>query len=210
MIPLLALALAGCGLGGPPAASTGGPAVTPTPAASSASPTSSSAVSTSASLSPLAGPSATVPASAPPEASGSPAAACFGKPAQQQFFSAIAAAVTWDVYCAVLPAGWSVEGGTYHLAAGGRMEISYLGPNGARFELQEGSFCTGGASACEPHDQVLGTAAFGDRQGELVTLGPGLALYVDPGAAAMWQAAGTALSRATFVQLCAALAKVAD
>lgn len=208
------LALAGCA---GPSATPGNPSASPSPspdATAQASATSAASASPVASevatASPVASATPVPSPTAGPGATVGPGAACFGKPAQQQFFEAIAGAVPWDVYCAVLPAGWSVEGGTWHLADGGRMQISYKGPAGARFELQEGSFCTAGLSACEPHDQILGSAAFGDRQGGLMTLGPdmGFALYVDPGQEPAWQATGVGLDQSTFVSLCAALAKV--
>lgn len=206
------LALAGCA---GPSATPGGPSASPslspdaTAQASATSAASASPVASEvATASPVASATPVPSPTAGPGATVGPAAACSGKPAQQQFFEAIAGAVPWDVYCAVLPAGWSVEGGTYHLAGGGRMEIAYDGPNGARFALEEGDFCTSGASACSPHDQQLGPAGYGDREGNLATLGPGFALYVDAGAAPMWQATGTGLDQATFVGLCAALVKV--
>jgi hypothetical protein len=149
------------------------------------------------------------------EPSGSPtpgagASACSGTVDNRTFFGHIAGQVAWNVYCAVLPPRWFVETGQFSLRDGGRMEISYKGPGGARLTLQEGSYCTEGLSACSPKDQSLGQAAFGDRSGGLVSLGPnsGFAVYVDPGQAPSWTATGTGMDQATFIALVAALYRV--
>jgi hypothetical protein len=134
--------------------------------------------------------------------------------ANKTFFQEISGTVDWDVYCAVLPARWHIDSdpskNTFSLAGGGRMQIAYVGPGGARLTLQEGSFCTEGVSACSPRDKSLGEAAFGDRTGGLVTLGPdmGFALYVDPGQAPSWALTGTGMDQATFVDLAAALHRI--
>jgi len=136
--------------------------------------------------------------------------ACSGNVSNRTFFETIAGQVDWDVYCAVLPARWNVDVGDFSLRDGGRMEVSYRGPDGARLTLQEGSFCTEGVSACSPRDKSLGEASFGDRTGGLVTLGPdmGFAVYVDPGQAPSWALTGTGMDQATFVDLAAALHRI--
>jgi len=82
-------------------------------------------------------------ASPPPTASAGagPAAACSGSADNRAFYANLAASVSWDVYCAVLPRGWSVSSGSYRLANGGKLVISYKGPSGASLTLSEGSFC---------------------------------------------------------------------
>jgi len=141
-------------------------------------------------------------------------AACTGTAANRTFFQEIAGTVDWDVYCAVLPARWHIDSdpskNTFSLAGGGRMQIAYVGPGGARLTLQQGSFCTAGVSACSPRDQTIGDASFGDRTGTLVTLGPdkGFALYVDSGQAPSWALTGTGMDQATFVALAAALHRI--
>lgn len=160
------------------------------------------------------GPAETPAASAPEASPGAAvgADACSGSAENRDFFLAAAESFSWDVYCPVLPDGWFVETGTYHLADGGRLEIAFRGPDGARIELREGAYCTAGASACSPRDHEIGPAAFGDREGTLATLGPseadGFAVYVDPGAAPSWSFTGTGMSRAAFVALAAALLRV--
>ena len=135
----------------------------------------------------------------------SAAASCTGSADTKDFFTAIAEAVGWPVYCAVLPAGWSVEAGQYRLADGGRMVIAYRTRTGGHLELREGRWCTAGASACSPHDAIVGAARFGDLSGQLETLGDDLVLYANPGQSASWTATGQGLDEATFRSLCAAL-----
>jgi hypothetical protein len=160
------------------------------------------------------------PGTATPEPTGEPspaptpgagAAACTGTVDNRTFFEHIAGQVDWDLYCAVLPPHWFVDAGEFSLRDGGRMEVTYRGPGGARLTLQEGNFCTDGVSACSPKDQSLGEASFGSRGGGLVSLGPGdgFAVYVDPGQAPSWAATGTGLDQATFVAFAAALYLVA-
>jgi hypothetical protein len=191
------------------AASAGptGPGVSQAPG-ESASPSGSSEPSPVESVAPSAGPSAD--ASASPDASGSPtpAAACAGNDQNRDFFATFAGSVTWDVYCPVLPAGWYVVSGSYRLAGIGRLEITYRGPGDVRLVVQEGGFCTDGASVCAPADSSIGPADFGDRVGELVNLGNDLVLYVDPGTEPAWQATGIGIDETNFRSICAAFSKV--
>ena len=155
----------------------------------------------------------------PPAPSETPAApttggadGCSGSAENRDFFAAAAEAFTWDVYCAVLPDGWFLETGTFRQADGGRLEVSYKGPGGARIEIAEGAWCTAGASACSPRDHEIGPGRFGDREGTLVTLGPdvadGFAVYVDPGAAPSWAISGTGMDQSSFEAIAAALHRV--
>ncbi|MBF6604744.1 MAG: hypothetical protein IVW53_04090 [Chloroflexi bacterium] len=216
-LPILAavvLVAAACGsVTAPPSVSTN-PSATPAGVAS-ASPALPGDTASPGPGSGSAGPSGS--GSPPPTASGSPvpsgadsaAAACSGSAATKDFFVAIAQAVQWPVYCAVMPTGWSIVSGSYRLANGGQMNVEYRNQSGWTFELKEGHWCTDGASACSPHDLFVGPSAFGDRQGELGSLGGGFVLYVDAGSNPSWTARGTGLDQATFSALCAALALVA-
>jgi len=78
------------------------------------------------------------------------------------------------------------------------------------FKIEEGAFCTTGGSACSPHDTSLGAAKFGDLDGGLYTLGPGLgyAIYVSAGTTHGYTATGTGMSQATFTNLAKALLTV--
>lgn len=145
-------------------------------------------------VSPSASPTAPGPSGSPSGAAG----ACSGNDKNRGFFETFASSVTWDVYCAVVPDGWFITSGSYHLRDGGQLDVVYQGPNGARLELEEGSFCTDGASACAPHDSWIGTAQFGDRSGQLASVGGGFAIYVDPGEKPAWQAVAAGLDQGTF------------
>jgi hypothetical protein len=199
------------------------PTVTP-PATGSAGPTSSNepALSPTPGPSPAPGSSITpgptpspstaglpspTPSSTPPP-NPDPAAACSGSDRNRDFYAAVAQAVDWDVYCAVLPGGWYVDQGTYRLANGGRLEIAYKGPAGARLELREGAFCSE-ADGCVPAGTEVGEAAFGDRAGTLVELADGgWAVVVDRGERISWLAVGEGLAQAEFADLVAHLARV--
>ena len=215
------LAVAACG-GATVSGSPAGP--TPTPEGSTASPSPSAEPP-----SPSARPSASARHSAVPASPSAPAptptptsahlpdqgaAACFGSLDTRDFFDAIAEAVTWPVYCAVLPTGWAVDAGagknTYALANGGRMVIGYHDGSGAHLELREGHWCTDGATACAPTAADLGPIAVGDLRGELVDLGgsDGFAVYVSPGQVPSWTITGTGLDEATFRSLVGQLALV--
>lgn len=140
------------------------------------------------------------------------AASCSGSSQTKDFFTAIAEAVQWPVYCAVLPAGWSVDrgsGNTYALANGGRMVIGYHSNAGLHLELREGHWCTDSASSCSPHDQDLGPISVGDLHGELMTLGSGgYVVYIAPGESPSWTFTGTSMDEAAFRSLVGALALV--
>jgi hypothetical protein len=146
-----------------------------------------------------------------PVASGSPggASACSGNDGNRDFFVAVARAVTWDVYCAVLPAGWFVDAGEFRLAGGGKMTIAYKGPGGARLEVREGTYCAG-VDGCIPAGPDAGTTPFGDRLARLVDAGGGAWLVVAEGGDVNWEAKGTGLDAAVVSGLAAAFAKVGE
>ena len=206
---MIGLAAASCGSPAPPGSTLASPTIpaAASPAATVASPT---VVATVLSPSPSAATSSpSFAATATPRADGGTAAAsCSGSADTKDFFAAIAEAVGWPVYCAVLPAGWSVEAGQYRLAEGGRMVIAYRTRTGGHLELREGRWCIAGASACSPHDTILGSARFGNLTGQLETLSDDLVLYVNPGQVASWTATGRGLDEATFRALCANLGLV--
>ena len=193
-----------------------------TGASASASFETSPSASASASASITASPSSAPPSqtaspnltpSATPSGPSGPASACFGSAQTKDFFTAIAEAVDWPVYCAVLPAGWGVDrgsGNTYNLANGGRVVIGYHTNSGDHLELREGHWCTTSVGACSPHDQDLGPVDLGDLHGELMTLGSGAGyvVYVDPGQMPSWTVTGTGMDEPSFRTLLANLALV--
>jgi hypothetical protein len=210
------LAAAGCGSSvAPSALATGVPASVPATISATDTPLTSvspapSAPSETTPATPEESPAATSSA-APSATAGGPdaaAAACSGSSEVKDFFVAIAQAVPWHVYCAVLPAGWSVEGGTYRLAAGGRMEMSYKTASGGHLQLREGHWCTDGPSACSPGDADLGSGPFGAETGDVKSMSGGFALYVAAGQNPSWTASATGIDEATFRQLCIHLALV--
>jgi hypothetical protein len=141
-------------------------------------------------------------------ASPGPAAGCTGTEKNQAFYASVSDAVSWTVYCPVLPAGWHVESGQYRLAGGGRMEIGYKGPSSTHFMLQEGAFC-GDPAGCMPSGTEVGPTAFGDRDGTLVAVDDGtFAVVVDLTGSASWIATGTGIDEATMRAFSAALIAV--
>jgi hypothetical protein len=122
-----------------------------------------------------------------------PAAACAGSDDNRDFYAATADAVSWPVYCPVLPAGWFVTAGQYSLADGGQMEISYRGPAGAAITLRQGVVCGGGA--CAPSGDELGDTAYGDLTGRLWDIGDGgFEVLVDAETSPSWVLTASGLS----------------
>jgi hypothetical protein len=209
---LLVAALIGCGpSAGPTATPEGSAAETPSGPPETIPPEPSA--SAEPTDEPVATPSETIPAeSNDPSPSGSAgtgaAAACSGSDQNRLFFEEAASTLNWTVYCAVLPSGWFVDTGGYRQAGGGRLEIAYRGPGGARLELREGAFCTDG-SGCVPSGTEAGEASFGDKTGTLISTDDGgWALVVDAGAAISWLAVGRGVDEAAFRAITAALSAV--
>jgi hypothetical protein len=113
--------------------------------------------------------------------------------------------VSWDVYCPVLPKGWYVESGRL---SSGVLTIAYKTSAGLRLELKQGNYCTGTADTCGPMDSLIGTAMYGDREGQLGRLSGNLVLYVNPGVQPSWQAVGIGLQESTFTSFTGAFVKV--
>jgi len=132
---------------------------------------------------------------------------CSGTVDDAGFFKAASSTAKYDVYCAVLPAGWTVESHSDPQAADTLLTVIYRGPGGETLELFEGNSCTVGKGVlCAPGNS-LGTAMFGDREGMLVSEPPGAdyGLFVAPGEAQSWRATGKGMSLETFKALSAAL-----
>jgi hypothetical protein len=143
------------------------PSTSPAPSSASPAPSGSVAPSPAASTSPA--------ASATPTPSPAGADECSGNDDNQEFFDGAADGLPFDVYCAVLPDGWSVAGGEWRDA---RLEIEYRGPGGASLLLRQGRFC-GDIPECLPDGRDVGPAAFGDREGRLLELDDRFAIVVD-------------------------------
>jgi hypothetical protein len=137
------------------------------------------------------------------------AAACTGNDSNREFFALLAGSVDWPVYCAVLPGRWFVDTGEYSLRNGGRLDISYKGPGGARLRLQEGAFCGDGATGCLPSGSDAGSATFGDMDGTLVALDDGTyAIVVGDGQPLAWVASIAGTDEAAAREIGAALTQV--
>lgn len=140
-------------------------------------------------------------------------AICFGSDDTRSFFRAFAQDVSWPVYCAVLPTGWSVVDGTYHLANGGRLTIIYRRrSDDARITLDEGSVCAV-TDPCVPAGDGLGSIPFGDRQGDFSGSPVGAsepavnyAAVVDQTENPAWVLTGTGISAKDFKVIAAKLA----
>lgn len=157
--------------------------------------------------SPTPAPTSTSAPTARPTGTASPAAACTGSAENRAFYASVAEDVAWDVYCPVLPAGWFVDAGNFRLAGGGRLEIAYKGPAGARLEIRQGSYCRGDDD-CIPTGPDAGTASFGGRPARLVDVGDGRWLVVAEGGDVNWEARSSGLGRDVAVSLAAAFARV--
>ena len=200
---LAILVLASCTTSTSPGTATG----SPSPSAGAASP------SVGPLDSPSIGPVITEAPTDTPGASPSPppsadTPACSGSDKNRAFFAKAALSLAWPVYCAVLPAGWSLEIGTYRMANGGELEVSYNGPGDAHIAMVEGNACAGFGSdinACAPRDTLIGAAAFGNATGELGQLSSAFVLDVDRGANPSWRVTGLGLSEADFRAICAAM-----
>jgi hypothetical protein len=151
---------------------------------------------------------ASVPSDSPSPAAAVGADACSGSDANRAFYANLAQSVGWTVYCAVLPKGWYVSAGSYRLANGGKLLISYKGPDGATLSLSEGSFCTDG-TGCVPAGTDSGAARFGSLPATLVAVdGGGYAIVAARGQTPSWLMVTTGLDQATTMAYGEALAEV--
>jgi|SRR5271157_499108 len=155
-------------------------------------------------------PTAVPTPTAPPVATTVPATSCTIRGAgDTAFWSEVASAMAWDVYCPVLPADWSVFSGSYDSSGGGSMAMAWRS-GGAKLQIQEGAFCTTSVATCSPHATAIGPADFGDLPGSLDTLSDGsFVIYVNPGTARAYTLSGSGVNQETFVSMAAALVKVA-
>jgi hypothetical protein len=184
------------------------PAPTPSPSATPVSTTTPAPLPT-LSDTPTPEPSVEPSPTAMPVATTAPYTTCTPSAADKSFWAEASAAVSWDVYCPVLPSGWGVAGGGYDGSAD-TVNMTFTGPDGATLAIDEGAFCTSDAATCSPHESVVGAAGFGDLTGSLDTLsGGGVAVYVDPGTTRGYALTGSGMSQESFVTFAATLVKVA-
>jgi hypothetical protein len=144
-----------------------------------------------------------------PSPPGGTADECTGSDDNRAFYVGVADAVTWDVYCPVLPAGWFVDAGDFRLSGGGRMDIAYKGPGGRRIEIRQGTYCAGD-TGCIPAGPDAGTASYGGRAARLVDVGGGAWLVVAEGGDVNWEARGTGMDGPTLAGLTADFVRVGE
>jgi hypothetical protein len=186
------------------------PTVAPTEAPSAA-PEGSSATPAAASATPAPAKPTPAPSSTPTAGPTGGAAACSGasKPDNASFWAGTANNEPYAVYCAVVPGPWFFSSANSTYGKSGVVTATYQNLSGGKIVIQEGAFCTSGASTCSPHDTVVGSARFGDLSGSLDAIsGGGFAIYVNPGTAVAYTATGTNVTQAAFVSIAAALIKV--
>ena len=210
MAVLVALVLAACNGG---TASPGAVSPSASVAGASGSPDGSPSPSDAPSDEPTISPSdSPTEEPSPSPSSGGPSSSpaqggtgvCLGSAETRDFFASFAQSVSWPVYCAVLPKGWSVEKGTYRLRNGGRLTISYRRRvDGARIVLDEGAVCAE-TSPCVAAGTDLGTTAFADRQADLSS-GSVFAAVVDQTENPAWLLTGTDLDQGAFTGIAAKL-----
>jgi hypothetical protein len=122
-----------------------------------------------------------------------------------------AAHVSFDVYCAVLPNGWYIQGGSYYpRPTGTEIDVVYKGPGGAVLQFMQGANCTTSVAACSVHVAILGTTPFGPLTGELdfASATPDYVIFVNPGTNHGYTMLGTGMTQPAFIAFCAAMKKV--
>lgn len=176
--------------------------VTPTP-----EPTGSLSGSPSGSLS--ASPSASPSETPGPSATPGPVDACTGSAENKAYFQDAANQLSFDVYCAALPAGWWLSASEWRGHPNAYLKVSYKNAKGWLISVGENNFCSG-APLCWTSISDLGSAHFGDRAGQLKLRAAGqYAVYVDAGTTHGYQIIGQGMSQSDFVAMAAAMVKVA-
>jgi hypothetical protein len=126
------------------------------------------------------------------------------------FWTAAANALPFSVYCGIVPGGWFFNGSLYTQPNGGHLgaKYSYKTTGGPSIQIDEGGDATKFTSVTP--GATLGSAIFGDLPGTLYAgSSGGFVLLVAPGTSHAYQAVGTGVTQATFVNIAVALMKVA-
>jgi len=169
-------------------AATGTPAATPTAVIT---PVATSAESASA-----------PPSEMPSVSPAPPAAQCTGSADNQAFLTDAARLMSFDVYCAALPAKWYLAGGTFTRPNGGQVLITYKKTGGGQLEICEGQ--------C-PSEGTSGSASFGDLPGGLAA-SPGVnAIYASVGigsATATYSITATGIAQSELASIGSTMIKV--
>ena len=109
-----------------------------------------------------------------------------------------------------MPDGWFVGAGTYQLAGGGKLSVSYKGPGGATIDVSQGAFCTD-SSGCVPAGTEAGETPFGPWTGTLTNLADGgFAIVYARGEPISWLFVAHGIDDPTVRALAAAMVEVAE
>ena len=192
-----------------PAVTSSAPSVAPaTPAESVAPPSPADSAAPSAPAEESVAPPSEAAASDSPPAGGGAAAACSGTDNNRDFYADAASALSFAVYCPVLPRGWFVQQGDYQLKGGGQLHITYKGPAGASLELIERGPC-GEGDDCIPSGTEEGERSFGDMPATLVALDDGgLMIAAENVTDGRWWIIGHGVDEVTLTQLASDLVLV--
>ncbi|HEX7611164.1 MAG TPA: hypothetical protein VF371_00220, partial [Candidatus Limnocylindrales bacterium] len=126
------------------------------------------------------------------------------------FFKMASMSASYDVYCAVLPQGWTVTtGANPELAATAPLTVEYKRPAGEAFTLEEGKYGEAAGAEVLRIGPEVGTASFGDRTGTLGGSNGSYYLFTPPDGEAMWTASCTGMTLDDFKALAAAVIVVA-
>jgi hypothetical protein len=191
-----------------PAATSSAPPVAPASPASAAPATPADSASPSAPAEESAAPPSEAAASDSPSPGGGAAAACSGTDNNRDFYADAASALSFSVYCPVLPRGWFVQQGDYQLQGGGQLHITYKGPAGASLELIERGPC-GEGDDCIPSGTEEGERSFGDLPATLVALDDGgLMIAAENVTDGRWWIIGRGVDEVTLTQIASDLVLV--
>ncbi len=121
------------------------------------------------------------------------------------FYKGAAMVTSFDVYCPVLPAGWSMVSSNNAELSGAEhadvVTISYQGPAGQTLTLMEGTFCETADAVCMRQGLGIGKRMFGDRVATLLGGNGEWHLFTAAEGAAMWEATGKGMSADDFASL---------
>lgn len=151
------------------------------------------------------------PTHKPTPAPTSRAAACTASAKYKAVFADGAAKAAFDVYCPVLPAGWSIAGASYYKRpVGSELDATYKGPGGALIQFPQGANCTTSAVACSVAVGILGPISFGNLTGQLdlYDATPSYVVYVNPGTTHGYTMVGYGMTQTQFIAFSAAMKKV--
>jgi hypothetical protein len=199
--------------------------VTPTPAAATkAAPTATPEVTPVPTIAPAATPAPTpTPAATTtppptPVASPTPTAAptllasampCTGSGTVKQWFADQWSHLAFDLYCAVLPAGWGVVKVQADYTKGG-VVAQYKNGAGNTVDVYEGSFCTMSPNPCSGvWGPVVGPVLFGPLTGELAGSSGSWAVFVHTASPkVMYTMVGSGMTQVAITAYAAAMHKV--